>query len=164
MKVMMYKLYIITGVNSQMDFSKELSKILLYEDEAMRLFKKKTYEGAYQNYQTHASDLINKFDLLDEDGKNILLSDFIKVFQLDLDQYKGFKFLQKSEARQKHNMYMVSYVLPFFMEHSESSKEFANKLAKEWGRTFKNSQIIAATYDEIKSGFVTRLFGAIIQN
>ena len=61
-------------------------------------------------------------------------------------------------------MYMVSYVLPFFMDYSESSKEFANKLAEEWGRTFKNSRIIAATYDEIKSGFVTRLFGAIIQN
>lgn len=147
-----------------MDFSKELSEILSYEEEALRLFQKKTYEGAYQNYQIHASALMEKFDYLDEDGKNILLSDFIKAFQADLDQYTGFRILKMSEARQKHNMYMVSYVLPFFMEHSESSKAFAKRLAEEWGRTFKNSQIIAATYDEIKSGFVTRLFGAIIQN
>lgn len=147
-----------------MDFSKELSEILSYEEEALRLFQKKTYEGAYQSYQTHASALMKKFDLLDEDGKNILLSDFIRVFQTDLNQYTGFKVFQKSEVRQKHNMYMVSYVLPFFMEHSESSHAFAKRLAEEWGRTFKNSQIIAATYDEIKSGFVTRLFGAIIQN
>lgn len=164
MKAMMYKPYIITGVNNQMDFSKELSEILSYEEEALRLFQKKTYESAYQNYQTLASDFMKKFDLLDEDGKNILISDFIQVFQSDLNQYAGFKVFQKSEARQKHNMYMVSYVLPFFMEYSESSKEFANKLAKEWGRNFKNSQIIAATYDDIKSGFVTRLFGTIIQN
>lgn len=164
MKAMMYKPYIITGVNNQMDFSKELSEILSYEDTAMRLFQKKTYESAYQDYQTCASALMEKFDHLDEDGKKNLLSDFIKAFQADLDQYTGFRIFKISEARQKHNMYMVSYVLPFFMEHSESSKEFANKLAKEWGRTFKNSQIIAATYDEIKSGFVTRLFGAIIQN
>lgn len=147
-----------------MDFSKELEQILAYEEDALSLFQKKTYDSAYKKFQDVVHDFMIKFDTLEYGEYSSLVRTFIDAFYADLCKYTGFRVFQKSEALRKHNMYMVSYILPFFMEHNESSKEFAQQLVASWPDTFKNSHIQAATFEEIKAGFVTRLFGMVIQN
>lgn len=147
-----------------MDFSKELNQILSYEEDALKYFQKKTYEKAYLDYKVIAKDFINCFKGLSDSEQNDAVASFISVFQEDIKSYTGFKVFQKSEAIRKHNMYMVSYVLPYFMEYNEESRKFAQAIAQAWPTYFKNCNIQAATYDDIKSGFVTRLFGTIVQN
>ncbi len=146
-----------------MDLSKEVADILQYEEDALSLFTKKTYDSAYEAYKEHAEAFMQKFRTLDDNEKELSIVYFVAAVSADLNSYKGLKVFQKSEALRKHNMYMVSYVLPYFMEQGEDGKVFAKKLALVWGETFKHSNITAATFEEIKSGFVTKLFGAIIQ-
>ena len=147
-----------------MDLLKEVAEILQYEEDALSLFIKKTYDSAYETYKEHAEAFMQKFRALDDNEKELAIVYFVTAVSADLASYKGLKVFQKSEALRKHNMYMVSYILPYFMEQGEDGQIFAKKLTLIWGETFKHSNITAATFEEIKSGFVTKLFGAIIQD
>ena len=147
-----------------MDLAKEVAEIVQYEEDALSLFTKKTYDSAYETYKEHAEAFMQKFRALDDNEKELAIVYFVTAVSADLASYKGLKVFQKSEALRKHNMYMVSYILPYFMEQGEDGQIFAKKLTLIWGETFKHSNITAATFEEIKSGFVTKLFGAIIQD
>lgn len=147
-----------------MDFSKELEPILAYEEDALSFFKKKTYDSAYEKYKKISDDFMKKLDNINDRAADAAAQGFIDEFVKDLAQYKGFYILKKSEALRKHNMYMVSYILPYLLEYNENSKNFAQKLTDKWPENFKNCNIQAATFQEVKAGFVTRLFGTIISN
>lgn len=143
-----------------MDFSQSFSEVLKYEETALGLFDKKNYASAYDDFKKSYADTLKQ---LNSDAKDACMNDIISIVSDELASYKGFRVFQKSEVLRKHNLYMVAYILPFLIEIDES-QVIANELAKMWGDSFKNSNITAASFDEINSGFVTKLFGMIVQN
>ena len=56
------------------------------------------------------------------------------------------------------NMFMAVYVLPSIKEiRGSRANELAEVICKEWGSSFKDSNIIASDYDSIVQGFKRKL-------
>lgn len=145
-----------------MDLAQDIDKIADYEEKALLLFQKKTYECAFSDFKLQASDFIDRFKEPDFDIKEAS-GQFVDFYQKQLSDRKGLKAFGKNKALYQHNMYLVCYVLPCFVELDGIYRDFADTLVQDWNAAFKRSHIQAASFSEISAGFVTRIFGAIVQ-
>lgn len=81
---------------------------------------------------------------------------FIREQEADLEQVK--KKNEKFTVQMDKNMFMAVYVLPSIKEiRGSRADELAEAICKEWGGSFKDSNIIASDYDSIVQGFKRKL-------
>lgn len=81
---------------------------------------------------------------------------FIREQEAALEQVK--KKNEKFTVQMDKNMFMAVYVLPSIKEiRGSRANELAEVICKEWGSSFKDSNIIASDYDSIVQGFKRKL-------
>ena len=81
---------------------------------------------------------------------------FIREQEAALEQVK--KKNEKFTVQMDKNMFMAVYVLPSIKEiGGKKADELAEAICKEWGESFKDSNIIASDYDSIVQGFKRKL-------
>ncbi len=81
---------------------------------------------------------------------------FIREQETALEQVK--KKNEKFTVQMDKNMFMAVYVLPSIKEiRGSRANELAEAICKEWGSSFKDSNIIASDYDSIVQGFKRKL-------
>lgn len=81
---------------------------------------------------------------------------FIQEQEAALEQVK--KKNEKFTVQMDKNMFMAVYVLPSIKEiRGSRANELAEVICKEWGSSFKDSNIIASDYDSIVQGFKRKL-------
>ena len=81
---------------------------------------------------------------------------FIREQEAALEQVK--KKNEKFTVQMDKNMFMAVYVLPSIKEiRGNRANELAEAICKEWGSSFKDSNIIASDYDSIVQGFKRKL-------
>lgn len=81
---------------------------------------------------------------------------FIREQEADLEHVK--KKNEKFTVQMDKNMFMAVYVLPSIKEiRGSRADELAEAICKEWGSSFKDSNIIASDYDSIVQGFKRKL-------
>ncbi len=81
---------------------------------------------------------------------------FIREQEAALEQVK--KKNEKFTVQMDKNMFMAVYVLPSIKEiRGSRANELAEAICKEWGSSFKDSNIIASDYDSIVQGFKRKL-------
>jgi len=80
----------------------------------------------------------------------------IMSHQRELDHLK--RKSDKSAVQMDKNMFMVVFVLPAIKEiRNGKADSLADEICKEWGKAFKDSNIMASDYDSISEGFKRKL-------
>jgi len=153
-----------------MDLLSSIESIFSYEEKAMYSFHKKGYKDAFESLELIATDFLEiKKSMYEntEQSSDIVYQNitncFIEYVKKDLDSYTGFRRFKKREAQERHNMYMVSYVFPFILKSKdEKDEKLCEAICASWSSAFKNSNIQAAPYEKILSGFQGKLFGMTV--
>ncbi|MBE5853371.1 MAG: hypothetical protein E7299_10565 [Lachnospiraceae bacterium] len=130
----------------------------------VRGFKRDTYQDLFEDYKANNYGFFTAI-------KNCLLSAsedsldgvyhqisraLIMSHQRELDQLK--RKSDKSTIQMDKNMFMVVFVLPSIKEiRSQKADILADEICKEWGKAFKDSNILASDYDSISDGFKRKL-------
>ncbi|MCD8105983.1 MAG: hypothetical protein LUF35_13560 [Lachnospiraceae bacterium] len=136
-----------------------MSKLLdCCDGRVMEYFQKKNYADSFQKmYQENIAtfDAIEKV-YIEESDKEKVLSDMAAALT-------GYATRQMNECTRKSkrehlqmdlNLTMAVFVLPMVLEfHGESSKPLSEKLVESWKEAFPKSNIQAAEYATIESGF-----------
>ncbi len=162
MKMMMYRQYIITGMN-KMNAAELFAEKQAYLDQ----FHASGYPAAFEDYQSQVRAFFDACDsTCPAEEKNI--EDFCKeiagqISSCAAEQKKqaGFRNEREEEAWQRNcNLFMVAYVFPAILECRNSYyKPLVKAIEKTWAKTFKSSKIKAATFETINSGFHKKILG-----
>lgn len=132
--------------------------------EKVRAFKKDSYYGLFESYKkenyTFYTSIKLTLDHAPEDALDgiyhQIAASFIRAHEAELEQVK--KKNEKFSVQMDKNMFMAIYVLPSIKEiRGERADELAEAICKEWGSSFKDSNIIASDYDSIAQGFKRKL-------
>lgn len=127
-------------------------------------FKKDSYTDLFESYkeENYAYFTALKICLLNtaQDNADGVYHQIARAFigqnerELDTVSKKNDKFAIQMDR----NMFMAIFVLPAIKEiHSSKADALAEVISKEWGSTFKDSNIIASDYDSIIKGFHKKL-------
>ncbi len=132
----------------------------------VRAFKKDSYHELFERYKEEnyafytAIKLV--FDNAPDDIESLdgiyhqIAGGFIREQEAALAQVK--KKNEKFTVQMDKNMFMAVYVLPSIKEiGGKKADELADAICKEWGKSFKDSNIIASDYDSIVKGFKRKL-------
>lgn len=130
----------------------------------VKAFKKDSYHELFERYKEEnyafytAIKLV--LDYASEDGLDGIYHQiagaFIRDHEATLEQVK--KKNEKFTVQMDKNMFMAVYVLPSIKEiRGNRADELAEAICKEWGSSFKDSNIIASDYDSIVQGFKRKL-------
>ncbi len=132
----------------------------------VRAFKKDSYHELFERYKEenyafytavkivldNAPDSVESLDGI----YHQIASGFIREQEAKLEQVK--KKNEKFTVQMDKNMFMAVYVLPSIKEiGGKKADELAEAICKEWGESFKDSNIIASDYDSIVQGFKRKL-------
>jgi len=126
--------------------------------DVMQFFQKKTYTDAFQKmYQEH----VTVFDAIEdgyhaaEDGDQYLTALAEALAAYAVEKVGACSRKSKKEHLQMDlNMTMAVFVLPMILEyHGESSKLLASKMTESWKKSFPKTNLSAADYSTIESGF-----------
>ena len=132
----------------------------------VRAFRKDSYHELFERYKEEnyafypAIKLV--LDNAPDDAESFdgichqIAGGFIRTQEAELEQVK--KKNEKFTVQMDKNMFMAVYVLPSVKEIGGTrADELAEAICKEWGKSFKDSNIIASDYDSIVKGFKRKL-------
>lgn len=134
--------------------------------EKVRAFKKDSYHGLFERYKEENYAFYTAIKIVLDNAPDSLesldgiyhqiASGFIREQEAELARVK--KKNEKFTVQMDKNMFMAVYVLPSIKEIREKkADELAEAICKEWGESFKDSNIIASDYDSIVQGFKRKL-------
>lgn len=134
--------------------------------ERVRAFRKDSYHGLFERYkeENYAFYTAVKIvlDNAPDDAESLdgiyhqIASGFIREQEAELARVK--KKNERFSVQMDKNMFMAVYVLPSIKEiGGPKADELAEAICKEWGESFKDSNIIASDYDSIVQGFKRKL-------
>ncbi len=130
----------------------------------MKAFRKDSYHELFERYKEENYAFYTAVKLvLDYASEESLdgiyhqiAGAFIREQEAALEQVK--KKNEKFTVQMDKNMFMAVYVLPSIKEiRGSRANELAEVICKEWGSSFKDSNIIASDYDSIVQGFKRKL-------
>lgn len=137
---------------------------LLYEHsfEHMKKFHKKTYEDTFKIEYDAVRALLQKIDVeyehsTDKDAAFQMMTEalFAKLKEVFAEIPNKRK---REQVAIDYNMTFVTYFLPILNYHSSiACKKLAEYIVETWNRDFASQKIGNATYEEVYSGFKTRL-------
>ncbi len=142
--------------------SKGLSEFLFGMQDGINYFKRDTYkdyfmscynehEELFRSIEAQYSQTENKEQLIDEIAKG-----FIDEAGRQYDAVE--KKSKKEQFVLDHNTLMVVYIFPAILYFKgESSVPLADAIVTKWNERFTKYHIATATFEEIKSGFKTKL-------
>lgn len=131
-------------------------------EKTLKGFQRNEYENSFKRYlqvQNENLKAVSRMMHLAQDQKKAedeiagaLLACACKI----MDE-RGGK-LNRQSMQMSLNMYMVTFVLPAILSiEEEKYSDLAQLICKKWAETFKNSNIQAAGYNTLKSGFRRKL-------
>ncbi len=127
-------------------------------------FKRATYHDAFEDYKrAHYAFFMAVKKTLQYAGEEEVLSvcqkiatAFVEAHQKELDGLTRRN--AQANAQMNKNMFMAVFVLPAIKEiRNERADVLAEEICRMWGKSFKNSNILASDYDSIVSGFKKKL-------
>ena len=130
----------------------------------VRSFKRDTYQELFEEYKANnygffmaiKNCLISAADSSIDGVYHQIARALIMSHQRELDQLK--RKSDKSAVQMDKNMFMVVFVLPAIKEiRNGKADSLADEICKEWGKAFKDSNIMASDYDSISEGFKRKL-------
>lgn len=130
----------------------------------VRAFKKDSYHDLFERYkeENYAFYTAIKIVLDNAPADSLdgiyhqIAGGFIRAQEAELEQVK--KKNEKFSVQMDKNMFMAVFVLPSIKEiKGERADELAEAVCREWGNSFKDSNIIASDYDSIVQGFKRKL-------
>ncbi len=141
-----------------------IAELFAYEEMGNRRFSKDTYEPSFEKFSEIAANFDAELERMYASNQevDILCETVAKAFTdyVAENQESGLSKLEADEKQRSHNMFMATYVLPHILEMRNSYyKELAKTIEKQWGASFKNSKIKAATYETVMSGFQKKFLG-----
>lgn len=134
--------------------------------EKVRAFKKDSYHGLFERYKEENYAFYTAIKLVLDNAPDDIESldgiyhqiagGFIRAQEAELEQVKRKN--EKFTVQMDKNMFMAVYVLPSIKEiGGPKADELAETICREWGQSFKDSNIIASDYDSIVQGFKRKL-------
>ncbi len=132
--------------------------------EKVRAFKKDTYYDLFERYKeenygffTAIKTALDNAPQESLDGiYHQIAAAFIKNHEEELERIR--KKNDKFSVQMDKNMFMAVFVLPSIREiRNKRADELSEAICKEWGKNFKDSNIIASDYDSIAQGFKRKL-------
>lgn len=145
---------------------KAVEELFSYEEMGLRRFEKATYAPSFEKFQEIAKEFGQLLDsycgqCVDEE-RDACCEKVALIFVEVAGDVRG-KSLSKAkreERQREHNLFMVTYVLPYIMEMRNSYyKQLAAAIEKNWSAAFKDSKIKAASFETIMGGFRKRFLG-----
>ena len=133
-------------------------------EEQLPYFKRNLYEQAFKKYcdtNKQIFDEINsELEGKDEEIVTSYNSDFaekfVGIFKAEYDQIS--KKGKKSSYVTNHNSPLVIYIFPAIISYSAKwCRPLVEAIVAEWNKNFKETSIGYGTYEDIKSGFKTKL-------
>lgn len=131
--------------------------------EGMRNFKKSYYEDFFNDYRDRVKDvneaIMNLYGGDDEEGEFEEAADALIAYAKE--KYMKFNRFTRGARFLDMQCMLVFYLLPSLMKNgnTEKARYFAEKVVSKWKEAFPKSEIKAASYDEIYSGFKTTILG-----
>lgn len=135
-----------------------MPRLLLEIDNPLGNFKKKLYSTAFKSYyeknlvtfqavENGYQDVVDKEQFLANMADSLVNTAYEKI------QAQGKKNNQE-KLLMDYNLYMAVYVLPAVLEfHGESTEILTAKILAAWKERFPKTNIQAASYEHIESGF-----------
>lgn len=130
----------------------------------VKKFGKDTYAGAFESFQKEKFAFFNALksvsDCVDgEEAESVfqqIADALVKEQKKEIEAV--IKKNEKATVQMNKNMFMAVYFLPAVKElHSKNADLLADRICREWGKNFKNSNIKASDYQSIVSGFKKKL-------
>jgi len=134
--------------------------------ERVKAFRKDSYHQLFERYKEENYAFYTAIKLVldnaPDNGESLqgiyhqIAGGFIRAQEAELEQVK--KKNEKFTVQMDKNMFMAVYVLPSIKEiRGERADALAEAICKEWGSSFKDSNIVASDYDSIVQGFKRKL-------
>lgn len=132
--------------------------------ERVRGFKRDSYYGLFERYkeENYAFYTAIKTALDNAPAESLdgvyhqIANAFIREQEAELERVK--KRNEKFSVQMDKNMFMAIYALPSIKEiRGERADELAEAICQEWGKSFRDSNIIASDYEAIAQGFKRKL-------
>ncbi|MCR4892792.1 MAG: hypothetical protein K5989_11505 [Lachnospiraceae bacterium] len=131
--------------------------------EAMRNFRKRSYEKFFLNYRERVSDVIEEIFAMYKAGAAE------EEMDAAAEAYASYaRGLYNSTGRFSKNARLmdmqcmtVFYVFPAILEcrYGEEDQKFVDRMIVKWKEAFPDSQISSGTFEEIYGGFKNTIFG-----
>ncbi len=167
--MMMYRQYITTGMNRNMEKidSNALKALLEQEKKWTSKFSRETYAASFAEFQEENSELWNSFRVLfreetnDTEAENAVALALVERAKEIVAQPN--KRSAREEKQLNMNLYLVSYILPAILDCQDSRKKDSNacKMAQaicdKWHEAFPKYAVQYADFASIQSGFKQKL-------
>lgn len=131
-------------------------------EKTLKGFQRNEYENSFKRYlqaQNENLKAVSRMMHLAQDQKKAedeIAGALLACARKIMDE-RGGK-LNRQSMQMSLNMYMVTFVLPAILSiEEEKYSDLAQLICKKWAETFKNSNIQAAGYNTLKSGFRRKL-------
>lgn len=142
----------------------KLNALYAKAEEQMPFFKRNLYEQAFDKYYQESRSIYEEIngELEGKDDEVIssyvseLADAFVGIFkaEYDLITKKGKKHTYVTD----HNSPLVIYILPGILHYpAKWAKPLVEAIVAKWNATFTELNIGYGTYEDIKSGFKTKL-------
>ncbi|MBO5094412.1 MAG: hypothetical protein J6C33_08660 [Lachnospiraceae bacterium] len=131
-------------------------------EKTLKGFQRNEYENSFERYlQVQNGNLkaIRQMMRLTQDQEKAEdeIAEAVLASARKIMDERGGK-LNRQSMQMSLNMYMVTFVLPAVLSiEEEKYSDLAQLICKKWAETFKNSNIQAAGYNTLKSGFRRKL-------
>ncbi len=140
----------------------DLSNYLFNIKNGLPKFKRDTYKDFFMEVYNANEDVLKRIENFysQSDDKEALVQELADAFVDEAG--KRYDALQKKSAKEQflldNNTIMVVYVLPGILYYKgASSVPLSDAILKRWNERFTKYHIGCGTFDEIKSGFKTKL-------
>lgn len=163
---MMYKTSTITGTNRK-DYDmeqiiKDLSDFLFGLQGGLTYFKRDTYKDYFMSCYEEHEEVFKSIETryLQCEDKEQMVNEIAQGFVDEAG--KQYDSIQKKSKKEQfvldYNTLMVVYIFPAILYFKgESSVPLADAIVNRWNERFSKYHIGTATFEEIKSGFKTKL-------
>ena len=131
-------------------------------EKTLKGFQRNEYENSFERYlQVQNGNLMAVGRMMrlaqDQEKAQDEIAEVILAGARRIMEERGAK-LNRQSTQMSLNMYMVTFVLPAILSiEDQKYLALAQLICRKWAETFKNSNIQAADYQTLKSGFRRKL-------
>lgn len=160
--MMMYRLFITTGMNNMWNVARLFEKSDLY----LQRFTRKGYSESFREYRQEFRVFLEECDGHYQEHQDVELlcrevAGAICEYVADCEKKQTFKNRRdKDEWQQKQNTFVVAYIFPAILDcRNDYYEQLAKAIEERWVGTFKGNNIKAATFETLNGGFRKNIFG-----
>ena len=139
----------------------ELVDMLYAVDDPIRGFKKNTYAGMFEKFESIHEETIEKLEqqILAGADRTTVIAEISEAFVREIEA--GLNEITKKRFRENklldYNMSFVTYFFPAIVDkNKETGEEFCEQVIRDWKAHFPATNLKLATFEQINSGFKQR--------